>query len=83
MIGNSAIISHSIKIVLARSKSKFKDGIFFVDLENGAQPFIRKLSDALQTANPDPSEEQIINDLTDKSCLIVIKDCQYLTKVRN
>jgi hypothetical protein len=69
-------------MVLARSRSKFKDGIFFVDLENGSHPIVRKISDSIRSANPEPTKESLIEDLTNKKCLIVFNDSSVFDKMQ-
>jgi ABC-type dipeptide/oligopeptide/nickel transport system ATPase component len=79
--GRTAVITKAIKIVMARNGSKFRDGVFEVDLENIGMPsIIKKISDTLGLSNPFPKEDSLIRDLIKKDLLIVFTDCQMTSR---
>ncbi len=80
--GRTAIVVKAIKIVMASSNStKFRDGVFEVDLENIGMPsIIKKISDTLGLSNPFPKEESLIRDLIKKDLLIVFTDCKMTSQ---
>ena len=79
MSGRTAVVNRAIKIVLARDKSRFKDGVFMVDLENVSDnAVIEKITSSINLINPWPSEDSLINDLIGGKRLIVFSDCKRL-----
>ena len=79
MSGRTAVVNRAIKIVLARDKSRFKDGVFMVDLENVSDnAVVEKITSSINLINPWPSEDSLINDLIGGKRLIVFSDCKRL-----
>jgi hypothetical protein len=53
MSGRTAVVNRAIKIVLARDKSRFKDGVFMVDLENVSDnALVEKITSSINLINP-------------------------------
>ena len=53
MSGRTGIVRQAIKIILARDKSRFKDGVFMVDLENVSDnAVIEKITSSINLINP-------------------------------
>jgi hypothetical protein len=79
MSGRTGVVNRAIKIVLARDKSRFKDGVFMVDLENiSDNAVVEKITSSVNLINPLPREESLIGDLIGGKRLIVFSDCKRL-----
>ena len=53
MSGRTGIVRQAIKIILARDKSRFKDGVFMVDLENVSDnALVEKITSSVNLINP-------------------------------